>query len=84
MAAGLRDFAGEVLLILSGRDATAQEFLDCMRSDSEWAGLLGRPRVRQLELADADHTFTDPAARLAVENATREWLARLAAGHGAN
>lgn len=83
MAAGFREFAGEVLLILSGRDATAQEFLECVRSDPAWAGLLGRPHLLRLELSDADHTFSNPLARQAVEGATRDWLARLAAQRGA-
>jgi exosortase A-associated hydrolase 1 len=83
MAAGFRGFSGEILLILSGCDATAQEFLECVRSDPEWAGLLGRPHLQRLELSDADHTFSNPLARQAVESATRDWLARLAVQRGA-
>ena len=79
MAAGFRAFDGEILMILSGCDATAQEFLDCASSDPEWAGLLRRPRLTRLDLPDADHTFSQPAARAAVEEATRAWVGRLAA-----
>ena len=77
MAAAFRAFDGEILMILSGCDATAQEFLDCARSDPQWAGLLQRPRLTRLDLPDADHTFSQPAARTAVEAATRAWLGRL-------
>jgi len=79
MATSLRTFPGEVLLILSGCDATAQEFLDCAQSDREWAGLLQRPHLRRFDLADADHTFSSPSMRQAVEGATRDWLVHLAA-----
>ena len=79
MADGFRAFEGEILMILSGCDATAQEFLDCAGSDPEWGGLLQRPRLTRLDLPDADHTFSVPAARAAVEEATRAWLGRLAA-----
>lgn len=79
MAAGFRAFDGEILMILSGCDGTAQEFLDCAKSDPQWAGLLQRPRLTRLDLPDADHTFTVPAARSAVEEATRAWIGRLAA-----
>ena len=81
MAASFRNFGGEVLLILSGCDATAQEFLDCVQSDPEWMGLLSRPHLQRVELSDADHTFSNPLARQAVESATRDWLARLAGRH---
>ena len=79
MAAGFREFDGEILLILSGCDVTAQEFLDCAGSDPEWAGLLERPRLTRHDLPDADHTFSNPAARTAVEQATLAWLTRLTA-----
>lgn len=79
MAAAFRAFDGEMLLILSGCDATAQEFLDCASSDPQWTGLLQRPRLTRVDLPDADHTFSQPAARIAVEEATRAWVGRLAA-----
>ena len=79
MAAGFRAFDGDILMVLSGCDATAQEFLDCANSDPQWAGLLQRGRLTRLDLPDADHTFSAPAARTAVEEATRAWLGGLAA-----
>lgn len=74
MAAGMREFGGRILLILSGRDATAQEFLECARSDPEWAGVLDSPRLKRFELSEADHTFSDALSRGAVDGATVEWL----------
>ena len=79
MAAGFRAFDGHILIILSGRDATAQEFLDCANSDPQWAGLLQRGLLARLDVPDADHTFSVPAARFAVEQGTRAWLGRLPA-----
>jgi len=69
-------FRGEVLLVLSGRDLTAAEF----RAAAEQAPLaeaLGRSRLGQVELADANHTFSSAAWRAEVEQATMSWLAAL-------
>ena len=74
MAAGMRGFAGPILLVLSGRDATAQEFLECARTDPEWAGVLGSPHLTRFDLPEADHTFSDALSRGAVDGATVEWL----------
>jgi len=74
MAEGMRGFAGHILLVASGRDATAQEFLDCARDDPEWAGALESPRLTRFDLAEADHTFSDALSRGAVDGATVEWL----------
>ena len=74
MAAGMRGFAGPILMVLSGRDATAQEFLECARTDAEWAGVLGSPHLTRFDLPEADHTFSDALSRGAVDGATVEWL----------
>jgi exosortase A-associated hydrolase 1 len=77
MAAGLGDFRGTVLLILSGRDATAQEFRDCIQSDNQWKAAVDASRLTRVDLAQADHTFTDAACRMAMESATSAWLRKL-------
>lgn len=67
-------FDGQVLLVLSGQDYTAKEFLECAHSDPVWAGLLERPNVRRYDIVGADHTFSSAAYRLEVEQATLDWL----------
>ncbi|MCE4557573.1 hydrolase 1, exosortase A system-associated [Pelomonas cellulosilytica] len=78
MAAGLQAHTGATLLILSGEDYTAQEFIDYTRQAPAWQGLLTAPRVQRLDLPDADHTFSTLAHQQAVEAATADWLSTLA------
>ena len=68
-----------VLLVLSGNDLTAREFVEALASDPAWHGALQRPLLQQLALPQADHTCADDTARTAVEQATAAWLQRLAA-----
>ncbi|WP_457446916.1 hydrolase 1, exosortase A system-associated [Roseateles sp. P5_E4] len=58
MAAGLRAFNGPVLLILSGDDYTAREFVGFARSSAAWQGLLVRPTLDLHDMPTADHTFS--------------------------
>lgn len=74
MALGLGAFPGPILLILSGRDLTAKEFLEYSQSDSAWCGALQRPNVERRELADADHTFSAAPWSGEVEAQTLRWL----------
>lgn len=77
MARGLARFQGEVLLIISGNDLTAKEFLGCAGSSAAWKGLLTDRKVRRVDLAEADHTFSRRVWHEAVENETIAWLKRL-------
>ncbi|MDR1708720.1 MAG: hydrolase 1, exosortase A system-associated [Candidatus Accumulibacter sp.] len=76
MARGAARFSGETLLLLSGRDYTAKEFIDYARGDPFWAGWLASARVRRVDLPEADHTFSSAAWRSEVEEATLRWLRR--------
>lgn len=58
-----------VLLVLSGADLTAQEFVAHANADAAWKACLQRPQVQQLHLPTADHTFSNPDDRRAVEAA---------------
>lgn len=80
MAAGWRGFRGSILLVLSGRDLTAKEFLDHAASDPRWRGLLARPNVSRVELPAADHTFSNEAWHAWLEEQTLGWLDRTATG----
>jgi uncharacterized protein len=76
MAEGLRSFHGPLLLLLSGRDLTAREFLDYCQANPRWAGLLERSEVMRHDLPEADHTFSTPSASREVEARTLDWLRR--------
>ncbi|MES2758015.1 MAG: hydrolase 1, exosortase A system-associated [Pseudomonadota bacterium] len=74
MLAGMAKFRGKVLLILSGRDLTAQEFSDLAKGSSQWQRLLGASHVTRRALDDADHTFSRRAWRDQVSGWTGEWV----------
>ena len=77
MATALRRYPGGVLLILSGSDHTAKEFIECASNDSHWIGLLQGTRLQRLDVEGADHTFSRAQWRAQVEQATLEWLVGL-------
>lgn len=74
MAEGWRAFAGEILLICSGDDLTAREFLDYVATDPAWKGLVDAARVTRRDLPAADHTFSRAAWRDRVAAWTAEWI----------
>lgn len=80
MAAGWFNFEGPILLIMSSNDYTAREFDDVTASSSDWRGAQQRPRLERVDIAGADHTFSDDEARRAVEDATLRWLATALGG----
>jgi len=69
-----------ILLLLSGQDYTAKEFLEFAAMDTSWTGLLERQMVTRQDLPDADHTFSEEATRAQVEKLTMKWLARQGQG----
>jgi uncharacterized protein len=77
MALALHHFPGQVLLLLSARDYTAKEFLECAQSDPAWRGLLQCPTLRRVDVADADHTFSRAIWRAAAEQSVLDWMRRL-------
>ena len=80
MAAAWNDPTRRVLLLLSGNDFTAREFMDHASSDAAWRECLTRSNVVRHELPQADHTFSDPDDRRRVERLTLAWLGELTAG----
>lgn len=80
MLDGLASFTGEVLLVLSGNDYTAKEFLETVALDSRWQAQFGRNKLHRLDLDSADHTFSQFDHQKAVERSTVEWLCRSRAG----
>lgn len=74
MAQGFARFDGRVLLILSGRDLTANEFLTATSASRKWQKLLSGERVSRRDLPGADHTFSRRAWRDQVAAWTCAWV----------
>jgi exosortase A-associated hydrolase 1 len=74
MARAWKAFRGPILLVLSGRDLTAKEFVEALPMEPAWAGALTRPRLTRLDLAEADHTFSTRAERECLQAAVADWL----------
>lgn len=71
---GLNRFNGKVLLIMSGRDLTAQGFSDLVTGSRKWRKLLESSRIQRRDLPQANHTFSRCDWREQVSSWTREWL----------
>eukprot|EP00825_Cyclidium_porcatum_P025928 TRINITY_DN2803_c0_g1_i9.p1 TRINITY_DN2803_c0_g1~~TRINITY_DN2803_c0_g1_i9.p1 ORF type:complete len:194 (+),score=15.76 TRINITY_DN2803_c0_g1_i9:106-687(+) len=74
MAIGLGGFKGPVLLLLSGDDYTANEFVETVRTDLMWSSAFLAANVTKETLKGADHTFSSAELRQKVEGITRRWL----------
>ena len=74
MAHGLAAFSGPVLLIRSGDDLTAREFVEYTATAPEWAGLLDAARVSHVAIPSADHTFSMRSWRSETEQQTCAWI----------
>ncbi|MDD2711766.1 MAG: hydrolase 1, exosortase A system-associated [Simplicispira sp.] len=80
MAQGWQAFSGPLLLLLSERDLTAQEFLEHARASPVWRQCLQQPGLTQHTIEGADHTCSQPPDQRAVMAHTAQWLG--AAFHG--
>lgn len=74
MALAWREFQGALLLILSGEDYTAKEFLEYVHSDPAWSNALAHPTLIRHDVRGADHTFSDLKYSRLVETLTANWL----------
>jgi hypothetical protein len=74
MLSGFSAFRGSVLLLLSGDDLTAREFIEHVSLSPEWRRLLDQPRVHRFDFPDADHTFSRREWKADVERHTCQWL----------
>lgn len=74
MALAWREFNGGLLLILSGEDYTAKEFLEYVNSDPAWSNALAHPTLIRQDVRGADHTFSDLQYSRLVETLTSSWL----------
>ena len=78
MRDALAHFQGRTLLALSGRDLTAQEFLQATEHDAAWQTALGRNTVSRMVFVNADHTFSDLQMQAELFHAMLGWLTALA------
>ena len=74
MAIAWDSFTGSILLLLSGEDYTAKEFLEYAGKDAEWKSAFAHPRLVRHDLHGADHTFSGDAAAYRVTKLTLGWL----------
>lgn len=74
MERGLGTFPGQILLVLSGNDYTAKEFIETLESNPAWALAFTNPRTSRIDVDNADHTFSTAEWRQQVELATVAWL----------
>lgn len=74
MAEAWLGFSGSILLLLSGDDYTAKEFVEYASSDAAWTVALQRNALQRHAIEAADHTFSDSKSRLEVEKLVIEWL----------
>ncbi len=74
MAAAWRQFKGKILLILSGDDYTAKEFLEYAAADAAWSESLAKPGVSRHGLPNADHTFSTTESNCSMVQLTLRWL----------
>ena len=74
MATAWHSFPGQILLLLSGEDYTAKEFLEYAGKDAAWKNALTHPRLARHNLQGADHTFSSPVSRAKAEDLTVSWV----------
>lgn len=74
MLSGLKKMQIPLLLILSGKDYVAKEFLEVVQLEQEWQMVLQRQNVKTVAIPEADHTFSSAEWRAGVEQATQKWL----------
>ncbi len=74
MYSGLHGFQGEVLLILSGNDLTAMEFIGLVKTSKKWGKLIKSKNVSRQNLQAANHTFSRREWRNQVSVWITGWL----------
>ncbi len=74
MSAAWQTFPGKILLLLSGDDYTAKEFLEYVGQEADWKAALTHPRLTRHDLQGADHTFSSALSRAKAEELTVNWV----------
>ena len=79
MMRALLEFPGPMLLILSGEDYTAKEFLEAIQADSDGRKALSKQLLTRVDIGGADHTFSSAQWRQAVQEDTSAWIQKISA-----
>lgn len=74
MALAWASFDGPILLLLSGNDYTAKEFLDHVITSAAWKGALQKGKLIEHHAPEADHTFSERKFNSVVEKCTLDLL----------
>ena len=77
MATAWMAYQGPILLLLSGDDYTAKEFLEYAGIDPSWSKAFQHPQLERHELAHADHTFSKLSDQTKAEKMTLQWVTHL-------
>lgn len=77
MLAGLQSFQHRILLVISGDDLTASEFLELVKSSRDWQNSIEKKVERTHTLPEANHTFSSEKWRSEVEQTSFEWVKSL-------
>lgn len=70
-------FTGPMLLILSGDDYTAKEFLEYVAHDAQWKNAFKKPNLIRHDLEHTDHTFSTAGTRQTMERLCTTWVTNL-------
>ena len=82
MLDGMKLFQGNIVIILSGNDQTAQEFIDLTRHDKGWKKICGSNKVQHTHFAAANHTFSSGIWRDQVHETICKWIKEKAENRG--
>lgn len=77
MARGWLVFGKPILLLLSERDLTAQEFVEHTAANPSWLNWETAGEVARFEVDHADHTCSTSTSRRATEQSTLNWLSKV-------
>jgi exosortase A-associated hydrolase 1 len=77
MLDGARRFHGPSLVLTSGEDMTAAQFLDLTRSDAGWGAYMQAPQTTVHHLNAANHTFARCSWRKDVNTHMVDWISAL-------
>ncbi|MFK7886864.1 MAG: hydrolase 1, exosortase A system-associated [Gammaproteobacteria bacterium] len=74
MLTGAQQFDGEMLLIISGDDMTAAEFIDHVGATPAWGKVLARSTTTVHKITQANHTFACAEWRDEVGDEVLRWI----------
>lgn len=80
MLTGWQGFHGPSLLVLSGDDYTAKEFLAYSATRPTWTSQLAQPAVKRQAVEGADHTFSTPGSQSELQRSVLDWLRDIRGG----